>query len=70
MDTNNYIREIFTENSEWDPEVKLINDEEIKKFEKKKKEKIDMLKEKNSNTKMENIQLYIINNIIKICLFF
>ena len=70
MDTNNYIREIFTENSEWDPEVKLINDEEIKKFEKKKKGKIDMLKEKNSNTKMENIQLYIINNIIKICLFF
>jgi len=52
------------------PEEKLINDEEIKKFEKKKKEKIDMLKEKNSNTKMENIQLYIINNIIKICLFF
>ena len=70
MDSNNYIREIFTENSEWDPEVKLINDEEIKKFEKKKKGKIDMLKEKNSNTKMENIQLYIINNIIKICLFF
>ena len=70
MDTNNYIREIFTENSEWDPEVKLINDEEIKKFEKKKKGKIDMLKEKNSNTKMENIQLYIINNIIRICIFY
>ena len=39
VDTNNYIREIFTENSEWDPEVKHINEEEIKKFEKKEERK-------------------------------
>ena len=66
MDTNNYIREIFTENSEWDPEVKHINEEEIKKFEKKEERKNRYAQRKNSNTEMENIQLYIINNIIKI----
>ena len=39
MDTNNYIREIFTENSEWDVELNHINEEEIKKFEKKEERK-------------------------------
>ena len=34
IDENNYIREIFTDTSEWDPEVKHINEEEIKKLEK------------------------------------
>ena len=36
---NNYIREIFTDISEWDPEVKHVNEEEIKKFEKKEERK-------------------------------
>ena len=39
VDSNNYIREIFTDTSEWDPEVKHINEEEIKKFEKKEERK-------------------------------
>ena len=39
IDENNYIREIFTDTSEWDPEVKHINEEEIKKFEKKEERK-------------------------------
>ena len=43
----------------------------LKNSKKKKKEKIDMLKEKiNNDTKMENIQLYIINDIIKIYIFY
>ena len=29
-----------------------------------------MLKEKNSNTEMENIKLYIINNLIKISILY
>ena len=39
VDENNYIREIFTDVSEWDPEVKHVNEEEIKKFEKKEERK-------------------------------
>ena len=38
----------------------------LKSSKKKKKEKIDMHKEKSSDTEIENIQFYIINNIIKI----
>ncbi len=39
VDENNYIREIFTDTSEWDPDVKHINEEEIKKYEKKEERK-------------------------------
>ena len=39
VDESNYIREIFTDTSEWDPEVKHVNEEEIKKFEKKEERK-------------------------------
>ena len=39
VDENNYLREIFTETSEWDPEVKHVNEDEIKKFEKKEERK-------------------------------
>ena len=39
VDENNYLREIFTDTSEWDPEVKHVNEEEIKKFEKKEERK-------------------------------
>ena len=39
IDCNNYIREIFTDTSEWDPEVKHLNEDEIKKFEKNEERK-------------------------------
>jgi len=39
VDENNYLREIFTDTSEWDPEVKHVNEEEIIKFEKKEERK-------------------------------
>ena len=39
VDGNNYIREVFNDNSEWEPEVKHINDEEIKRFERKEERK-------------------------------
>ena len=39
VDENNYIREIFTDTSEWDPEVKHVNEEEKNKFVKKEERK-------------------------------
>ena len=39
IDANNYLRDIYSENSEWQPNVKQITLEEIKKFEKKKERK-------------------------------
>ena len=63
VDTNNYIRKIFTKNSEWDPEVKQMK-KKLKNSKKKKKEKIDTLKEKNKimiqNWKIFNYILLII----------
>lgn len=39
VDENNYLREVFSDVSEWQPEVKQITEEEIKKFEKKEERK-------------------------------
>lgn len=39
IDINNYLRDIYSENSEWQPNVKQITLEEIKKFEKKEERK-------------------------------
>ena len=36
---DNYLREIFDDNSEWQPEIKQISQEEIKKFERKEERK-------------------------------
>ena len=65
IDTNNYISEIFTEASEWDPDVKHINEEEIKKFEKKEERKIDMHKERN---RILSNEILINKNYLKIIL--
>ena len=39
IDENNYLRDIYNGDSEWQPEVKQISVEEIKKFEKKEERK-------------------------------
>ncbi|MCQ2818274.1 MAG: SWI/SNF chromatin-remodeling complex subunit SNF5, partial [archaeon] len=39
VDENNYLRDIFTESSEWQPTVKKITQEEIKRFEKNEERK-------------------------------
>lgn len=38
--TSNIIRDVFFDNSEWQPNVKKISSEEIKKLEKKEERKI------------------------------
>ena len=35
INVNNYLRDIYSENSEWQPHIKQISQDEIKKFEKK-----------------------------------
>jgi SWI/SNF-related matrix-associated actin-dependent regulator of chromatin subfamily B protein 1 len=39
IDTSNLIRDIFSDSSEWQPSVKRISNEDIKKFEKKEERK-------------------------------
>lgn len=39
VDRNNYLRDIYSETSDWQPSVKHISQEEIKKFEKKEERK-------------------------------
>ena len=39
VDLNNYLRDIYNNDTEWQPDVKQISLEEIKKFEKKEERK-------------------------------
>jgi hypothetical protein len=46
VDINSYIRDVYSENTEWQPVVKKINPNDIKKFEKKEERKIRYVQRK------------------------
>jgi hypothetical protein len=46
VDLNNLIRDIYTDVTEWQPVVKKISSEDIKKFEKKEERKIRYVQRK------------------------
>lgn len=46
VDQNNLIRDVYTESSEWQPVIKKISSEDIKKFEKKEERKLRYVQRK------------------------
>jgi len=45
-DKLNYLRDIYTDTSEWQPSVKILNNEDIRKYEKKEERKIRYVQRK------------------------
>jgi SWI/SNF-related matrix-associated actin-dependent regulator of chromatin subfamily B protein 1 len=46
LDNNNLIRDVYTENTEWQPVIKKISTDDIKKFEKKEERKLRYVQRK------------------------